>query len=95
MGPRIEKCMMCGKYLIGIHAYGTTHNPLCWHCYSKVNGQDQSWYGLAPHEHSYDENGEIIIGGTRFVDEVAEEFTPDPDAPNCGIWNLKAPAGWR
>ena len=79
---------------------------MCWECYAEGNNHEgESHYGLGPHEHSYDKDGNILIGGTRFLPlpERGENdiydlgdtwFWPDPEAPGCGIITPKPVPGW-
>ena len=89
-------CSLCGKRIEGIEIYGDVAQPMCWDCYAMVNSQwSDLYYGLGPHEHQYDEEGNIIIGATKFLDEQPENFTPDPDAPRLGVWEMPRLLGWR
>jgi hypothetical protein len=98
----MKHCVMCNDPLPrSIDEYGVIGAEVCQVCYLKV-GDDleipETWYGLGPHTHSYDENGMIIIGGTTF-DPLPEpetdgsylvngaRFVPDPKAPGCGVWS--------
>lgn len=101
-------CFFCDKPLTGgIDTYGDVGEEVCWDCYAEMNAKanTESWYGLGPHKHAYDEKGNIIIGGTTFEPITAllvdgaydfgdRTFTPT-DGPNHGIWQMKPLAGWR
>lgn len=97
-------CIVCGKKLSdGVDTFGPVNQEMCWECWSSLGDDSDmpdSWYGLAPHDHAYDANGQIIIGGTTFKSLPKPDqngdyiignliFTPDPDAPGCGIWSRK------
>jgi hypothetical protein len=93
------KCAKCDKELTRlIDMYGS--DPiLCQSCW--LAGEDEMsepWYGLGPHEHTFDADGRIVIGGTKALPLPKPEpdgsykigglrFVPDPDAPGCGIWS--------
>jgi hypothetical protein len=83
-------CICCGVELTGgIDTFGDVNLEMCRSCWFETQTNVETWYGLAPHKHTYDEQGNIIIGGTVFTGEPIPEgctFTPDPDAPGCGIW---------
>lgn len=86
-------CTACFKQLTnGLDTFGQHNMPLCWDCFSEMNGENRSHYGLGPHEHDLSRTGSII-GSTVFTGED-DRFTPDPDAPGLGIWDMSAAKGW-
>lgn len=61
---------------------------------------DGAHYGLGPHVHTFDADGNLVMGATRFLPLPAPDesglieidgqvFKPDPDAPGLGIWFLR------
>ena len=92
----IHACSICGKTVKGLEEYGDSNFPLCWDHYAGLNSQySDSYYGLAPHEHTYAVDGTILLGGTNFLDvPMPENFTPDPDAPGLGVWQSNPTPGW-
>lgn len=46
------------------------------------------YYGLAPHNHKFDANGNIIIGSTEFYQPTnyPKNFKPSDENPEHGIW---------
>jgi hypothetical protein len=46
-------------------------------------------YGLAPHDHIVDKDGNIITTVFAPSDFYPDNFEPDPDAPNCGTWHCE------
>jgi len=100
----MKHCKMCNDPLPRpIDEYGAIGQEVCQVCWLKCGsdgGMPESWYGLGPHEHSYTEDGQIIIGGTKMLPlpEPNQDgeyivnglvFTPDPMAPGLGIWSAK------
>jgi hypothetical protein len=97
-------CVVCSKPLTGnIDTFGPIGVEMCQSCYLNVGDEPdniESWYGLGPHRHTYDENGRIVFGSTEFLplpepDENGDYvfgsmiFTPDPEAPGCGVWSRR------
>ena len=99
----MNKCIVCERELVGgLDTFGPIGLEMCWDCW-KVAGDEPEWawvdavYGLAPHFHTYDWQGNLIIGGTRFLElpacddsgliAVREQFfMPDPDCLGLGTW---------
>ena len=97
------KCTVCERQLSGkLDTFGPLGVEMCWDCW-KVAGDEPEWvmtdavYGLGPHVHSYDADGNIIIGGTKFLPVGDTDgqglvtvdglyFKPDPEAPGLGTW---------
>lgn len=101
------ECTVCHKPIAGFEIFGKTGFEMCFDHWidcmiadvAESSGKD-SWYGLGPHVHSYDDNGNILIGGTRFMTLPEPNadgyiiidgllFIPDPDAPGLGIWRVR------
>jgi len=96
---------MCGDRIDKLfQQYGDIGNEVCIICWLKFGGDSdaipESWYGLAPHKHAYDENGNVVIGGTEMLplperNEYGEYiidgliFTPDDSTPGMGYWSKK------
>jgi hypothetical protein len=94
-------CAFCGKELTGsIDTFGAIGQEVCQSCWLEHGNAEVDmpdvWYGLAPHVHQYDANGNIIIGGTKILYEGKEPievdgatFCPDPESPGCGVWTTQ------
>lgn len=93
-------CVVCDKPLTGgLDTFGPQGQEVCQeHWLEKGDDPDMpdTWYGLAPHEHTYDKDGKIIIGATKFTGDPTQPieidgytFYPDPEAPGCGVWSRK------
>jgi len=105
------QCLVCGESLVGgLDTYGPVGLELCWACWS-LCGDEPEWlvamryfegahYGLAPHIHHYDDQGNLILGATEFLPLPAPDedglivldghcFKPDPEAPGLGIWFVR------
>lgn len=96
------ECVVCNKPLNGnLDTFGERGLEMCWEHWSIAGDEPElamtdSFYGLGPHEHSYDENGQIIIGGTKFLPLGPSEdglhrvngmwFLPDPESDGCGTY---------
>ena len=96
-------CTVCDKALSGrLDTFGPVGCEMCWDCW-KIAGDEPEWamvdavYGLGPHVHSYDSDGNLIIGGTTFLELPERDaqglilvngqyFKPDPEAPGLGTW---------
>lgn len=98
------QCIICETELTGgLDTYGDRGQEVCQRCWFEHGfdiDEPESWYGLAPHKHAFDKDGNIIIGGTTFEplpepdangDIVIDGyvFTPDHEAPGCGVWQRK------
>lgn len=91
-----QECSICHKSISGLEVFGDVAYPLCWNHYAALNSEYRdTYYGLGPHEHKYDEDGNIILEATVFLDEEPESFTPDPDAPGLGVWETPKQPGWK
>lgn len=44
------------------------------------------YYGLAPHNHKFDEKGQIIIGSTEFTNKQQDNFIPDFEGSKMGVY---------
>ena len=96
-------CIVCETQLSGsLDTFGPVGQEMCWDCW-KLAGDEPEWamvdavYGLGPHVHTFDADGNIIIGGTVFLDtpEPGPDgliqfdggyFMPDAEAPGLGVW---------
>lgn len=62
----------------------------CKYCSDPESGEcAYPYYGLAPHNSHLREDGTTVaIGNTTFLpkEQWPDNFTPDPDAPNCGTY---------
>lgn len=103
----MKNCMVCGKELLtSLDEYGDVNQEVCQSCWLERGDVDpdmpESWYGLGPHKHAFDTNGNIIIGGTTFepLSEYPKTdsgeyiignllFMPDSEEPGCGIWSRR------
>lgn len=58
----------------------------CKECY---DGYFHPYYGLAPHDHPFDDKGRIIIGGTiiRPKSKWPDNFEEDPEVPGLGTYH--------
>lgn len=70
-------CIKCDHELTnGVDTYGDIGAEMCWDCWSESgddpNGDMGYIYGLGPHLHAFDADGNIIIGGTTFLDPAGE-----------------------
>lgn len=97
-------CLHCGVPLTGgLDTFGDHGLEVCQACWlaGVDTAESGSWYGLGPHEHAHDDEGRIIIGGTKFLPLPPPDrsgniviggwvFVPDPEAPGCGVWRRKA-----
>lgn len=104
-------CFVCDAPLAGgLDTYGPPGLELCWACWS-ICGDEPEWlsalrefdgahYGLGPHVHTYDADGNLVMGATKFVplpepdhDGLIEidgqVFKPDPMVPGLGLWFRK------
>ncbi len=100
----MKQCIVCEKELFGnLDTFGPIDLEMCWDCWKQA-GDEPEWagadaiYGLGPHIHTFDENGNIAIGGTKFlpmpepdaetglINIEGRYFKPDPEAPGCGTW---------
>lgn len=101
-------CVCCGKELRnGLDTFGNNDAPMCWDCYSALQGEAgcNQYYGLAPHHHDLSITG-TMIGSTVF-DPLPEPnadgeyvigeqiFYPDPQASGMGVWVDRVIPGWR
>jgi len=88
-------CTGCGGLLTnGLDTFGSVNLPMCWRCYSSLQGEDHSCYGLAPHHHDLERTGSYV-GSTVFDLDEHPDFVPDPDDPELGFWSDPAARGWR
>ena len=99
-----KTCAMCGDEIKQLYQqFGDIGEEVCIVCWLK-HGVDcvlKTWYGLGPHVHTYDDIGNIVIGGTQFLplEEYEKKnnsylingfrFIPDTDAPGLGMWSRK------
>ncbi len=103
---KAHQCSGCGKPLTGgIDTFGDPNDELCWDCYAECKaGPREPYYGVAPHHHDLSITGTFI--GSTVLDGLPPAdnghydlgyatFTPDPEAPGCGVYVPKPPPGWR
>lgn len=99
-------CTACRQPLDGgTDTFGDVDLPMCWDCYSGLQGGDEfAYYGLAPHHHDLTVTGHMIgctvfdplptptPAGEYIVDDMI--FVPGPD-PGMGFWYHRPLPGWR
>ena len=100
-------CDVCKRPIKNdIDDYGYFGSHICRQCHFTLLEEetDESWYGLAPHAHTWGDNGRIVIGGTiyRDLDNYPHDgngywiesqkawFIPDDETDGMmGMWSYK------
>ena len=59
----------------------------CEECVDEDGNELLPTYGLAPHDHIADKNGNIIATVFADKDFYPDNFEPDPDNENMGKWH--------
>lgn len=96
-------CTVCNVEIEGAMVFGSLQEPMCWRHHSELVGEGGDvWYGLAPHTHKLD--GGVMKTtfiplpkktGAGIYDLGWAIFTPDPDTPDCGVYEASIVPGWR
>jgi len=61
----------------------------CEQCVDENGDECLPQYGLAPHDHIEDANGNIVATVFSPRDFWPDNFEPDPDVENMGTWHCE------
>lgn len=61
----------------------------CEFCTDEDGNECAPCYGLAPHNHIFDDDSKTVLTIFQKKDDWPDNFEPDPDCENMGLWHCE------